>query len=55
MFGNVDEYADAECPGRTVTSDGSIMQTTSGTVLQRHYESFQRWLSNRTCCSYIAK
>lgn len=55
MFGNVDEYADSNCPGRTVTSDGSIMQTSqSGAVLARHYASFANWLSNRTCCTYQA-
>ena len=56
MFGNIDEYADSNCPNRTVTSDGSIMQNSqSGSVLVRHLESFQRWLSNRTCCTYQAQ
>jgi hypothetical protein len=56
MFGNADEYADSKCPSRTVTSDGSIMQTSqTGAVKMRHYESFQRWLSNRTCCTYTAR
>ena len=56
MFGNPDEYTDANCPGRTVTSDGSIMQNSqTGTVRARHYESFARWLSNRTCCDYTAR
>ena len=53
MFGNVDEYADANCPNRTVTSDGSIMQTSqTGTVKQRHYQGFADWLSSWTCCTY---
>jgi len=55
MFGNVDEYADPACPGRNVTNDGSLMQTTAGAVLVRHYESFARWLSNRSCCTYNAQ
>lgn len=56
MFGNVDEYTDSNCPGRTVTSDGSIMRNSqTGTVRPRHYESFARWLSNRTCCTYEAR
>jgi hypothetical protein len=53
MIGNIDEYADSECPDRTVTSDGSIMSSGS-TVRCRHYESFERWLSNHTCCTYRA-
>lgn len=53
MFGNPDEYADSNCPSRTVTSDGSIMQNSqSGTVKQRHYQGFADWISNRTCCTY---
>lgn len=52
MFGNIDEYVDSECPGRTITSDNSLMQTLAGDVKERHYESFERWLSNRTCCTY---
>lgn len=53
MFGNADEYADANCPGRTVTSDGSIMQNSqTGQVLQRHYQGFADWLSAWTCCTY---
>ena len=56
MFGNPDEYSDSNCPSRTVTSDGSIMQTSqTGTVKSRHYESFARWVSNRTCCTYEAR
>jgi hypothetical protein len=56
MFGNVDEYTDSNCPNRNVTSDGSIMQNSqSGTVKVRHYESFQRWVTNRTCCTYTAR
>lgn len=53
MFGNIDEYADDSCPDRVVTSDGSIMRNSrTGSVKERHYESFQRWVSNRTCCEY---
>jgi hypothetical protein len=53
MFGNSDEYADSNCPSRTVTSDGSIMQNSqTGTVKQRHYQGFADWLSNHTCCTY---
>jgi len=56
MFGNVDEYPAANCPNRVVTTDGSIMRNSqTGAVKQRHYESFARWLSNRTCCSYEAR
>jgi hypothetical protein len=56
MFGNPDEYPDASCPGRTVTTDGSIMRSSqTGTVKTRHYGSFARWLSNRTCCEYTAR
>lgn len=55
MFGNGDEYADANCPSRPVTSDNSLMQTTAGSVRVRHYESFARWLSNRSCCTYEAR
>lgn len=52
MFGNADEYVDSACPSRIVTSDGSLMQTTSGNVLERHYQGFADWLSDRTCCDY---
>jgi hypothetical protein len=53
MFGNPDEYADANCPMRTVTSDGSIMQTSQrGSVKRRHYEGFATWVSRRSCCRY---
>lgn len=53
MFGNVDEYADANCPQRTVTNDGSIMQTSqTGVVKERHYEGFAEWASRHTCCKY---
>lgn len=56
MFGNPDEYADSNCPSRTVTSDGSIMQNSqTGTVKQRHYQGFADWLSNRTCCQYTVQ
>ena len=53
MFGNPDEYTDPNCPARTVTSDGSIMQNSqTGTVRPRHYQGFADWLSRRTCCTY---
>jgi hypothetical protein len=53
MLGNSDEYTDPACPGRTVTSDGSIMQNSqTGTVRQRHYQGFANWISARTCCAY---
>lgn len=53
MFGNVDEYPDPACPGRTVTTDGSIMRSSqTGTVRPRHYNRFARWVSDRTCCEY---
>jgi hypothetical protein len=53
MFGNADEYADKNCPSRTVTSDGSIMQDSqNGSVRSRHYSGFAQWVSRRTCCSY---
>ena len=52
MLGNPDEYPDPACPNRTVTSDNSIMRTTSGTVRQRHYQGFADWVSARTCCDY---
>ncbi len=52
MFGNPDEYTDPACPGRTVTSDGSIMQTTAGAVRPRHYREFAEWISTQTCCTY---
>jgi hypothetical protein len=56
MLGNPDEYADSNCPLRTVTSDGSIMQSSqTGTVKTRHYGGFARWISNRTCCTYEAR
>lgn len=55
MIGNVDEYTDANCPNRVVTSDNSIMQTSQrGVVRCRHLESFERWVSNHTCCTYRA-
>lgn len=52
MIGNPDEYTDPACPGRTVTSDNSIMQTTAGSVRRRHYAGFAQWISSRTCCTY---
>jgi len=53
MLGNPDEYTDPACPGRTVTSDGSIMQNSqTGTVRPRHYQGFANWISARTCCTY---
>ena len=54
MFGNSDEYTDSSCPLRTVTSDGSIMQSSqTGTVKRRHYQGFTDWVSHRTCCTYM--
>jgi hypothetical protein len=52
MLGNPDEYADSNCPSRVVTSDDSIMQTTSGDPRERHYEGFARWVSRHSCCEY---
>ncbi len=53
MFGNPDEYADSNCPMRTVTNDGSIMQTSqTGTVKRRHYSGFAAWVTRKTCCRY---
>lgn len=53
MLGNPDEYSDAACPNRTVTSDNSIMQTSQqGTVRPRHYQGFADWITSRTCCTY---
>ena len=52
MFGNIDEYADPDCPNRTVTNDGSLMQTTAGTVKKRHYHEFAEWISRETCSDY---
>jgi hypothetical protein len=53
MLGNPDEYSDPGCPGRIVTSDNSIMQTTTGTVRPRHYQGFADWIRARTCCRYV--
>ena len=55
MLGNPDEYADANCPSRTVTGDNSLMQTTAGTVKVRHLADLATWVGNRTCCSYVAR
>lgn len=56
MFGNVDEYVDSNCPNRTITNDNSLMRSSqTGVVRPRHYESFARWVSNRTCCTYEAR
>jgi len=53
MLGNPDEYPDRNCPGRTVTTDGSIMRSSqTGQVRPRHYQGFADWISNRTCCDY---
>lgn len=53
MLGYVDEYSDPDCPDRTVTNDGSIMQSSqTGSVMSRHYQRFADWLSNRTCCNF---
>jgi hypothetical protein len=54
MFGNPDEYPDPACPGRTVTSDNSIMRSSQrGQVRPRHYQGFADWISARTCCDYV--
>jgi hypothetical protein len=47
-----DEYADEECPDRFVATDESIMRTTAGDPMTRHYQPFATWVSNRTCCEY---
>ena len=53
MFGYPDEYPDSNCPGRVVTTDGSIMRNSqTGTVRPRHYQGWADWLTNRTCCTY---
>ncbi|CAN5141496.1 hypothetical protein BH23CHL1_BH23CHL1_15970 [soil metagenome] len=53
MLGNVDEYADPDCPDRTVTTDNSIMQSSQrGQVRPRHYQNFSDWITARTCCDY---
>jgi len=54
MLGNVDEYTDANCPNRVITTDNSIMRNSqTGTVRPRHYQGFANWISNRTCCDYV--
>jgi hypothetical protein len=53
MLGNVDEYPDANCPSRAVTTDNSIMRSSqTGQVRPRHYQRFADWVSARTCCDY---
>lgn len=55
MFGNADEYVDSNCPNRSITNDGSVMQNSqTGTVRPRHYGGFARWVSRQTCCTYQA-
>jgi hypothetical protein len=53
MLGFADEYADQNCPNRVVATDNSIMRFSSGVPMNRHYQPFAIWLSNRTCCDYI--
>lgn len=53
MIGFFDEYADEECPDRLVATDDSIMRTTEGFPMGRHYQPFATWISNRTCCDYL--
>lgn len=55
MLGFPDEYPDDNCPDRVVTTDGSIMRSTAGSVRPRHYEPFARWISGRTCCVYAVQ
>ena len=52
MLGLADEYADANCPDRVVTSDGSIMASNSGAVKSRHYQAICDWIDRRTACRY---
>ena len=52
MLGFSDEYSDSNCSNRTVTSDGSIMQTTAGSPQLRHYELFLLWLCHRAECGF---
>ncbi len=55
MFGAVDEYPDPACPGRTLSTDGSIMRNSqTGTVKERHYQSFVDWITRESCCDYEA-
>jgi len=53
MLGLADEYADANCPNRVVATDNSIMRTNTGDTMNRHYQAFAAWLSNRTCCGFV--
>jgi hypothetical protein len=53
MLGLADEYADANCPNRVVATDNSIMRTNSGDTMNRHYQGFAVWLSNRNCCGFV--
>jgi hypothetical protein len=52
MLGFPDEYADEDCPDRLVAADDSVMRFNTGSVMNRHYQPFAVWLSNRTCCEY---
>ena len=53
MLGLADEYADSNCPNRVVATDNSVMRTNSGDTMNRHYQSFAAWLSNRNCCGFV--
>jgi hypothetical protein len=53
MLSFPDEYADEDCPDRVVATDDSIMRTTAGFPMGRHYQPFATWVSNRTCCDYV--
>lgn len=53
MLGLADEYADANCPNRVVATDNSIMRTNTGDTMNRHYQGFAVWLSNRNCCGFV--
>lgn len=52
MLGFADEYADEDCPDRLVATDDSVMRVNTGTPMNRHYQPFAVWLSNRACCDY---
>jgi hypothetical protein len=38
MIGNVDEYPDPACPGRTPVNTGTLMATLAGNPVERHVE-----------------
>ncbi len=46
LLGVSDEYADADCPGRPASRDGSIMKDWQGVPKARHFQPFARWLSD---------